>query len=155
MPKLTINENNRGFTDEFTVTFTDFLSAQAGTIADDTAKTFTYAAPAGTVVTKAGFKLVTAFNDSGGGDDLGVTVGVSGGDVDGFVATTAIHTDDSPVTYAYNSGALLDNEDQHIFQSAGDILITFTPNVDADTSYSLNELTAGEIVFKFELTDLN
>lgn len=155
MAKLTINEGLRGFTDELSVSFADFSVANAGTIADDTAKTFEYVAPAGTVVTKVGFKLVTAFDDSGSGDDLGVTVGVKGGDTDGFLATTAVHTDDSPVTYAYNSGALLDNEDQHIFTADGNILITFTPNVDADASYSLNELTAGEIVFKFELTDLN
>ena len=31
MPKLTINENPQGFTDEFTISFEDFSVANAGT----------------------------------------------------------------------------------------------------------------------------
>ena len=32
MPKLTINENPQGFTDEFTISFEDFSVANAGTL---------------------------------------------------------------------------------------------------------------------------
>ena len=80
MPKLTVNENSQGFTDEITISFEDFSVANAGTLADRATKTFTYAIPAGSLVTKASAKLVTAFNDSGSGDDLTITVGDAAAD---------------------------------------------------------------------------
>jgi len=155
MSKLTINENPQGFTDELVITFDDFSVANAGTIADSTAKTFTYAVPAGSLVTKASAKLVTAFDDSGSGDELDVIVGIEGGDTDGFLASAAVHVDQSEITYVANSGTLLDNENGSVFTAAGNILITFTPDASTGAPYSVNELTAGEIKFKFEICDLN
>ena len=51
MGKLTINENPQGFTDELTITFEDFSVANAGTLADDATKTFSYVIPAGSLDT--------------------------------------------------------------------------------------------------------
>ena len=155
MAKLTINEAAAGFTDELVIDFNDFSVANAGTIADSTAKTFTYSVPAGSLVTKCSAKLITAFNDSGGGDELDVIAGISGGDTDGYLTSAAVHVDQSEITYVANTGALLDNENGSIFTAAGDILITFTPDASTGTAYSVNELTAGEIKFKFEICDLN
>lgn len=154
MSKLTINENPSGFTDELVITFDDFSVANAGTLADRATKTFTYVIPAGSLVTKASAKLVTAFNDSGSGDDLTVVVG-DGDDADGYLASADIHTDATEITYVANTGALLDNENGKVYTSADTIDILFSPDTDNDAPYSLNELTAGEIKFKFEICDLN
>ena len=154
MSKLTINENPSGFTDELVITFDDFSVANAGTLADRATKTFTYVIPAGSLVTKASAKLVTAFNDSGSGDDLTVVVG-DGDDPDGYLASADIHVDATEITYVANSGALLDNENGKVYTTADTIDILFSPDTDNDAPYSLNELTAGEIKFKFEICDLN
>lgn len=154
MPKLTINENPGGFTDELTISFEDFSVANAGTLADDATKTFTYAIPAGSLVTKCSAKLVTAFDDSGSGDELNVEVG-DGDDPNGYLTSAALHTDQTEITYVANTGALLDNENGKVYTAADTIDILFTPDVSTGTDYSLNELTAGEIKFKFEICDLN
>jgi len=154
MGKLTINENPQGFTDELTITFEDFSVANAGTLADDATKTFTYVIPAGSLVTKASAKLVTAFNDSGGGDELNVEVG-DGDDPNGYITSANLHTDQTTITYVANNGALLDNENGKVYTAADTIDIKFTPDVSTGTDYSLNELTAGEVKFKFEICDLN
>ena len=154
MGKLTINENPQGFTDELTITFEDFSVANAGTLADDATKTFTYVIPAGSLVTKASAKLVTAFDDSGGGDELNVEVG-DGDDPNGYITSANLHTDQTEITYVANNGALLDNENGKVYTAADTIDIKFTPDVSTGTDYSLNELTAGEIKFKFEICDLN
>jgi len=154
MAKLTINENPQGFTDVYTITFEDFSVANAGTLADRATKTFTYTIPAGSLVTKASAHLVTAFNDSGSGDELDVVVG-DGADADGYIASSAVHVDQSEITYVANSGALLDNENGKVYATADTIDILFTPDASTGNAYSLNELTAGEIKFKFEICDLN
>tara|TARA_Y100001938_G_C8075732_1_gene425938 strand:+ start:435 stop:899 length:465 start_codon:yes stop_codon:yes gene_type:complete len=154
MPKLTINENPGGFTDELVITFDDFSVANAGTLADRATKTFTYAIPAGSLVTKVSAKLVTAFNDSGSGDDLTITVG-DGDAANGFLTAADIHTDASEITYVANTGSLLDNENGKVYTTADTIDILFSPDTDNDAPYSLNELTAGEIKLKFEICDLN
>lgn len=154
MAKLTINEAATGFTDELVIDFNDFSVANAGTLADRATKTFTYTIPAGSLVTKCSAKLVTAFNDSGSGDDLTIVVG-DGDDADGYLASADIHVDATEITYVANSGALLDNENGKVYTAADTIDILFSPDTDNDAPYSLNELTAGEIKLKFEICDLN
>jgi hypothetical protein len=105
-------------------------------------------------VTKASAHLVTAFNDSGSGDELDVIVG-DGADADGYLASAAVHVDQTEITYVANSGALLDNENGKVYTTADTIDILFTPDASTGNAYSLNELTAGEIKFKFEICDLN
>ena len=154
MAKLTINENPQGFTDELTISFNDFSEANAGTLADRATKTFTYKIPAGSLVTKCSAYLVTAFDDSGSGDDLTITVG-DGDDADGYLTAADIHVDATEITYVANTGALLDNENGKVYTSEDTIDILFSPDTDNDAPYSLNELTAGEIKLKFEICDLN
>jgi hypothetical protein len=154
MGKLSSNEIAGGFTDELVIGYEDFSVANAGTIADDTDKTFTYVIPAGTQVVGCSAAVITAFNDSGGGDELDVLVG-DGADPDGYLTILQLHTDGTVATYAYNSGALLDNENGKTYTVADTIDIVFSPNTSTGQSYSLNELTAGRIKFKFQLLDLN
>ncbi len=132
MAKLTVNENPQGFTDEITISFEDFSVANA----------------------KASAKLVTAFDDSGSGDDLTITVG-DGDDADGYLTAADIHVDATEISYVANTGALLDNENGKVYTAADTIDILFSPDTDNDAPYSLNELTAGEIKLKFEICDLN
>ena len=157
---LTINEAYNGFTQEFTFDFNEFLSATAGTLSDRAAHSLTFGnVDAGTLVRGCSFKLVTAFDDSGSGDELDITVGITGGDVDGLIAATEVHVDATEVTYGYNSGALVDDEDSHIFTAAVTdgtaFTVTLTPDNDNNTPYSLNELTQGEVKIKLQLFDLN
>ena len=154
MAKLTINENPQGFTDVYTITFEDFSVANAGTLADRATKTFTYAIPAGSLVTKVSAHLVTAFNDSGSGDELDVIVG-DGDDDNGYLQAAAVHVDQTEITYVANTGALLDNENGVVYVGADTLDIKFTPDGSTGNAYSLNELTAGEIKLKFEICDLN
>lgn len=154
MPRLTVNENPQGFTDSITISFQDFSVAQAGTLADRETKTFTYVIPQGSLVTKASAKLITPFNDSGSGDDLTIVVG-DGSDANGYLVSSDVHVDSTPITYVANSGAKLDNENGQIYTTADTIDILFSPDTDNDAPYSLNELTAGEIKFKFEICDLD
>jgi hypothetical protein len=153
MGKTSISEIASGFTDELVLDYNDFSVANAGTIADDTDKTFTYVIPAGTAVVAASASVEVAFNDSGGGDELDVIVG-DGTDPDGFLTILQLHTDGTVATYAYNTGAYIDNENGKVYTTADTIDITFSPNTSTGQSYSVNELTAGRIKFKFRLVNL-
>ena len=44
---------------------------------------------------------------------------------------------------------------EKVYTTADTIDILFTPDASTGNAYSLNELTAGEIKFKFEICDLN
>jgi len=149
MAKLS-NQENVYFTDELVIKYSDFTETT-----DDTAQTFTYAVPAGSLVTAASAHLRTAFDDSGSGDELDVIAGVTGGDVDGLLALALLHVDGTEITYVANTGALVDNENGTVFTAAGSIAVTFTPNASTGQSYALSELTAGEIVFRFAIIDLD
>ena len=115
MGALTNQEAANGFTDELNITFEDFSVANAGTLADRATKTFTYTLPAGSQVRNCAVKLVTAFDDSGSGDDLTIT---------------------------------------KVYTSADTVDILFSPDTDNDAPYSLNELTAGEVVIKLEIAQI-
>ena len=153
MGALTNQEAANGFTDELRITFEDFSVAKAGTLADRATKTFTYTLPAGSQVRNCAVKLVTAFNDSGSGDDLTITIG-DGDDADGYITAADIHTDATEISYVANTGALLDNENGKVYATADTVDILFSPDTDNDAPYSLNELTAGEIVIKLEICQI-
>ena len=116
--------------------------------ADNDTVTFTIPVKAGEEVTHVGVKLVTAFNDSGGGDELNIEVG-DGDDANGYIETAALHTDQTEITWVSNTGDLVDANAEgdatklYVADDTVDILIT--PNVSTGTDYNLNELTAGEL----------
>jgi len=134
------------------------------TYADNDTATFTIPVKAGQAVELVGVKLVTAFNDSGAGDELNVEVG-DGSDPDGFISTAALHTDQTEISYVANTGAYFvaeagttdpSNATNHKLYTADDTIdILVTPNVSTGTDYSLDELTAGEFEVKVFIRDLN
>jgi hypothetical protein len=136
------------------ITYQD-IDAQ-GTYADDDTSTYTIPVKAGEVVTRIGVELVTAFNDSGGGDELDVEIG-DGTDANGYITAAPLHTDQTEISIistddASYSGAILndgttDNTINGKLYTADDTIdILLTPALStAGTSYNLNELTAGEL----------
>jgi hypothetical protein len=125
---------------ELKVSYVDLING--GTYADDDTATLELPAKAGQVVTGVGVQVVESFDDSGAGATLTLDVG-DGSDLDGFIDAAEIHADGTPVTYAYNTGDLVDGttSDQKVFVTDGDVNLTFTP-----TSYNLGELTQGEVI---------
>tara|TARA_R110002020_G_C15753978_1_gene726404 strand:+ start:40 stop:501 length:462 start_codon:yes stop_codon:yes gene_type:complete len=153
MGKTSNQQSANGWTDEYTITYEDFSVASAGTLADRATLAFTYAVPIGSQVRNVAAHLVTAFDDSGGGDQLNFIVG-DGSDADGYLTTAVVHVDETEITYVANTGALLDNENGVVYTVADTIDILFTPDAATGTPYSLNELTAGKIVFKFDIAQI-
>lgn len=154
MGNLSNQEAANGWTDELKVTFTDFLVANAGTLADRATKVFSYTVPAGTQLRNIAARLDTAFTDSGSGDELNVEAGLTGGDVDAYLTTAALHTSQTEITYVANTGVALDNENGVVFAAADTIDFLFTPDLSTGTAYSLNELTAGSVTFKLQLIQI-
>tara|TARA_R110002051_G_scaffold272_1_gene1118 strand:+ start:281 stop:745 length:465 start_codon:yes stop_codon:yes gene_type:complete len=154
MGKLSNQSAANGWTDELIVDFNDFSVANAGTLADNATYIVSYSVPAGTHLRNISANLTTAFDDSGSGDELNVSAGLTGGDVDGYLASAAIHVDMTEITTVVNTGALLDNENAVHFASADTIDFLFTPNASTGTNYSLNELNAGSISFKFDIAQI-
>ena len=125
-----------------------------GTYADNDTATFTIPIGVGQAVVGVGVKLITAFTDSGSGDELAVEVG-DGTDPNGFITTADLHTSQTEITYVYNTGAYIDTETSKLYLVADTIDILLTPNLATGTDYSLDELTAGEFEVKVFLRDLN
>ena len=119
-----------------------------GTFADNDTATFTIPVKAGEEIVRAGVKLVTAFDDSGGGDELNVEVG-DGSDANGYITTAALHTDQTEITWVSDTGAYIvggSGARGKLYVADDTIDILITPNVSTGTDYSLNELTAGKFV---------
>lgn len=156
MGRLSNQEGANGWTDVYTIGYEDFSTANAGTLADNATKTFTYTVQAGDHVRNVAVYLETAFTDSGSGDELNVTVG-DGVDPDGYItsASSPLHDAQTQITYIANTGALIDNENGKMYTAADTIDIVFTPNVSTGTDYSLNELTAGKVHFYFDIARLS
>jgi hypothetical protein len=136
------------------IRFQDIIAA--GTYSDDDTATFTIPVLAGEVVTRVGVELVTAFNDSGSGDELDIEVG-DGSDANGYITAAPLHTDQTEISIistddASYSGAYLndgttDNTiNGKLYATADTIDILLTPALStAGATYSLAELTAGEV----------
>lgn len=157
MGKLSNQHAANGWTDELVIDYTDFSEDNAGTLADNATKTFTYAVPAGAIVTDVAASLRTAFDDSGAGDELDVTVG-DGSDADGYLTAADLHTDQTEISTVWNTGAYVvggSGAKGKAYTAADTIDILFTPNISTGTDYSLNELNAGEIVFKFRIVEVD
>jgi len=161
-----INEG-ASFKREQVIDFNDIVNA--GTYSDNDTVTYTIPVLAGEIVEAVGVKLITAFDDSGSGDELNVEVGLAGGDVDGFISTAALHTDQTEISYVVNTGAFFTAEtgtvagtadpsnatNNKIFLTDDTIDILVTPNVSTGTDYSLAELNAGKFKVVVYLRDLN
>ena len=146
MGATSAQESAAGWTDELTLTWDSFSIANIGVVADDTAYTFTYTIPLGSVVHNCGAELITAFDDSGGGAQLNVIVG-DGDDDNGYLSVAALHTDQTEITKVVNTGALLATASK-AYAAADTIDIKFSI---AGAAYTVNELNAGKVVFRFRI----
>ena len=150
MGATSAQESAAGWTDEFVVTWDSFSIANIGVIADSTAHTFTYTIPLGSVVHNCGAELITAFDDSGGGAQLNVIVGDDADD-NGYLTTAALHTDQSEITTIINTGALVvggSGARGKAYTTADTIDLIFSI---AGAAYTVNELNAGKVVFRFRI----
>lgn len=153
MPKFTENAHQSGYTDYYEVDFNDLTNTT-----DDASQTFTYAVKAGQEVRNVAVKLITAFDDSGGGDELDITIGST--DVDGYItaASSPIHTDQTEITYIQDTGAYViggSGARGFLYTADDTIDIVFTPNRATGQSYSLSECTAGKVRILFNIADTN
>lgn len=166
MPKLTVNEAGpTTFTDQLTIDFTDFSVDNAGTLADRATKSFSYSIPAGAIVQKVAFKLNTAFDDSGSGDQLQIEVG-DDDDPNGFITAKELHVDATEIFFGFNDGAyfaassngqsgdVANATNGKLYSAAKTMAFLFTPDVSTGTPYSLNELNQGNITFSIEMARL-
>jgi hypothetical protein len=149
MPKLTVQEAAMtGFTDSISFKFgSDFKDNTTAA-----AMVKTYSVPAGTIIENCSYHLVTPFT---GGSISNVTLdigfgGLGSGTIDDFIAAGDIF-DGS--TYVKNTGSKLiggSGARGHQFDTDDTIDIEFTPAGDG-----LANATAGEIVIKFTLLNMN
>jgi len=149
MPKLTVQEAAMtGFTDSISFKFgSDFKDNTTAA-----AMVKTYSVPAGTLITDCAYHLVTPFT---GGSISNVTLdigfgGLGSGTIDDFIEAGDIF---DGATYLKNNGAKLvggSGARGHLFTADDTIDIEFTPASDG-----LANATAGEIVIKFNLLNLN
>tara|TARA_B100000579_G_C22782500_1_gene830075 strand:+ start:964 stop:1446 length:483 start_codon:yes stop_codon:yes gene_type:complete len=151
----TANTQNRadGFTHKFIVTFDDFSVANAGTVSDSATHTLTHAVKQGEAIVGIAYRLITPFDDSGGGSDLTVAVG-DGGDPDGLLASSQIHLDNTDPPTGFGTGAYIAAGGQHYPTGDDTVDYLFTPDASG-TAYSVNELTQGEIHFYLKIIDVN
>tara|TARA_Y100001938_G_scaffold138542_1_gene204222 strand:- start:419 stop:889 length:471 start_codon:yes stop_codon:yes gene_type:complete len=150
LTKLTNQASAAGFTHKFAVTHEDLTETS-----DRTGQTLTVPVSAGQIVTHVSYKLVTAFNDSGGGDELDVEVG-DGADPDGYLDNTQgdIHTDQTPASYGHGLGDLVAAGGK-VYTGADTLDFTFFPDRANNTPYNLAELNAGEIHFYLRILDMS
>jgi hypothetical protein len=128
------------------IRYSDIINNGTAFAVDDTAS-FTIPVAAGETVVAASAKLVTAFADSGTGDQLNMVVG-DGSDVDGFLATAALHTTQTEITTVYGTGDLVDGTTSNykVYTAAGDVVIALDGSAGAAIDFDL--LTAGEVEVK-------
>lgn len=136
-----------GFTDKIIITYAD-LSGTAATTKTITLAPFT----AGLGVTKAAFKLVTAF-DGTSTTNLALDVGWNGAstdDPDGVLDNYEIHNDATEVVYGDGNGAAFATLRTGYYPAdAGNYEALFTA-----TGANLTDLTTGEVHIYLRLEDL-
>lgn len=148
------NEVGRGWTHVVRLTFQDFVDNPSA--ADNDTLTFAIAdIPAYSIVEMAAVRLVTAFDDSGGGSSLTCAVGDED-DADGYVTAQQLHVDGTEVFLTANTGAYLNDSttantiNGKTYTAAKTLEAIFTPS-----SYKLDECTQGEVVLLARIVDTN
>lgn len=151
------NEVGRGWTHKCEIDFNDFVANPSASDGD----TLTFACftiPAYSIVKSVGFRVVTAFDDSGGGSSLTVILGDTTDD-NGFVVSKQIHVDGSEVFIGANDGVYFQGTDSgaattdnvikgKAYTTANTLEAVFTPS-----GYKLDECTQGKIVIWADILD--
>lgn len=149
------NELGRGWTHQATVKWSDFVA----TAADNDTNTFSlFTIPAHSFVTSAGYRLKTAFDDSGGGSSLTMALGDDDG-ATSFMTAKQLHVDGTEVFSGANDGAYFTGTDSGThttvnvikgkhYTAAKTLKAVFTP-----ASFELEECTQGEVVIFANIVD--
>lgn len=153
------NEVGRGWTHKLEIDFEDFVANPS--VSDGDTLTFAcFKIPQYSIVEAVGFRLVTAFDDSGGGSSLTVALGDED-DADGFNTATQIHVDGTEVFIDANDGAYFTGTDSGAATTANVLkgkTYTAEKTVEAiftPSGYKLDECTAGKIVIFARILDTN
>jgi hypothetical protein len=134
-----------GFTHKAIVTHTDLTET-----ADNTAQSVTLLeVEPGDIVTRAAFKLVTAFENTASTAFNTTTLAVGDDDVDEFIDETEVNDNGSKVLYASHINA--DTPKVYTAAATGPITATFM----SMASESLAELDAGEVHVYLGITKLS
>ena len=134
-----------GFTHKAIVTHTDLTETT-----DNTAQSVTLLeVEPGDIVTRAAFKLVTAFENTASTAFNVTTLAVGDDDVDEFIDETSVNDNGTPVFYASHINA--DTPKVYTVAADGPITATFM----SMASESLAELNAGEAHIYLGITKLS
>lgn len=157
--QLSNNESGRGWTHAVTIDWEDFVANPSAS--DNDTLTFAIAdIPAYSVVESVAVRLVTAFDDSGGGSSLTAIVGDTDDD-NGFVTAQQLHVDGTEVFLTANTGAYFTGTDSgaattanvikgKTYTTANTLEAVFTPS-----SFKLDECTQGKVVVLARIMDTN
>jgi hypothetical protein len=157
-PPLSQNERGYGWTHRLVLDYTDFLGVTSASD-NDTVTISCFNIPAYSVVESVGFRLVTAFDDSGGGTSGTIILGDEDND-DGFELSRVIHVDATEVFMGFNTGAYFigtgsgDAETTSnvikgkAYTAAKTVKAVFTP-----AGYKMEESTAGKIILLARILD--
>lgn len=154
------NEVGRGWTHRLELDYSDFVRNPSA--ADNDTLTFDcFTIPQYSIVESVGFRLVTAFDDSGGGSSLTVALG-DDDDADGFMLATQVHVDGTEVFLNADTGAYFIGTDsgaattsrvvkgKSYTASGKEVKAIFTPS-----GYKLDECTTGKIIIFARILDTN
>jgi len=153
------NEVGRGWTHKLEINYTDFLAITSASD-NDTVTVSCFTIPAYSIVTSVGYRLVTAFDDSGGGTSGTLLLG-DDDDPDGFLTSSVIHVDGTEVFIGANTGAYFIGTDSgaattanvvkgKTYTAAKTIKAVFTP-----AGFKMEESTQGKIVIFANILDTN
>ena len=135
---------------ELRIRSTDIVGA--GTFAEDDTASFSIPILAGESVVAASAQLVTAF--AGSGNQLNMVVG-DGADADGYLATAAIHVDQTEIFTVFGTGDLVDGTTSNFKHYAAADTVDIVLDGTAGSAIDLNNLTAGEVVVTVWLKSAN
>ena len=113
------------------------------TFAEDDTASFSIPILAGESVVAASAQLVTAF--AGSGNQLNMVVG-DGADADGYLATAAIHVDQTEIFTVFGTGDLVDGTTSNFKHYAAADTVDIVLDGTAGSAINLGNLTAGEVV---------
>jgi hypothetical protein len=156
-PPLCHNELGYGWTHRLELDYTDFLGVTSASD-NDTVTVSAFNIPAYSVVETVGYRLVTAFDDSGGGTSGTLLLGDED-DPDGFLTSSVIHVDGTEVFIGFNTGAYFTGTDSgthttantikgKTYTAAKTVKAVFTP-----AGNKMEESTQGKIIILARIID--
>ncbi len=137
---------------ELRIRYSDIVNGATFAV-DDTAS-FSIPVLAGETVVAVSANLVTAFDDSGTGDQLNMLVG-DGVDPDGYLATAALHVTQTEISTVFGTGDLLDGTTSDFKHYTADDTIDISLDGSAGAAIDFDLLTAGEVVIKVWVKSAN